>query len=136
MSLHVSQKQNGNFFERLLENCRTITVLTQQSNSRIYYATCIRRPEGWRWSIRNIGTQFGWYKTRVIGLLDGKRILTTYSAVLVQYQIVTDGQMDGRTDTLRHVTASPVKLLKNRFNVISQIRLQRLLAVAWTQRPN
>ena len=42
-----------------------------------------------------------WYeKTRVVGLLDGKKTLRICVNVSTQYQRVTDGQMDGRTDIL------------------------------------
>jgi len=38
------------------------------------------------------------YKTRVNGLSCGEESMTIYSAVLIQYQRVTDGRADGRTD--------------------------------------
>jgi len=38
------------------------------------------------------------HKTRMNGLSCGKESMTICSAVLIQYQRVTDGQTDGRTD--------------------------------------
>ena len=38
------------------------------------------------------------HKTRMNGLSCGEESMTIYSAVLIQYQRVTDGQRDGRTD--------------------------------------
>ena len=40
-----------------------------------------------------------WYgKTRMVGLPDGEKTLWIYTTVYTQYQHVTDGQTDGRTD--------------------------------------
>jgi len=38
------------------------------------------------------------HNTRMNGLSCGEESLTTYSAVLIQCQRVTDGRTDGRTD--------------------------------------
>ena len=38
------------------------------------------------------------HKTRMNGLSCGEESMTIYSAVLIQYQRVTDGWMDGQTD--------------------------------------
>jgi len=38
------------------------------------------------------------HKTRMNGLSCGEESMTIYSAVLIQYQRVTDGRTDGRTD--------------------------------------
>ena len=38
------------------------------------------------------------HKTRMNGLSCGEEIMTIRSAVLIQYQRVTDGQTDGQTD--------------------------------------
>ena len=40
----------------------------------------------------------GIHKTRMNGLSCGEEIMTIRSAVLIQYQRVTDGQTDGQTD--------------------------------------
>jgi len=39
-----------------------------------------------------------WTHTRMNGLSCGEESMTIYSAVLIQYQRVTDGQIDGQTD--------------------------------------
>ena len=38
------------------------------------------------------------HKTRMNGLSCGEEIMTIHSAILIQYQRVTDGRTDGQTD--------------------------------------
>ena len=45
-------------------------------------------------------------KTRMNGLSCGEEIMTIYSAVLIQYQRVTDGRTDGQTSSLYLLRAS------------------------------
>jgi len=45
-----------------------------------------------------IREDLGTHETRMNGLSCGEESMTIYSAVLIQYQRVTDGQMDGRRD--------------------------------------
>ena len=47
------------------------------------------------------GNEIWRQKTRVMGLPDGEEIMPLAFFVLTQYPRVTDGQTDGRTDTLR-----------------------------------
>ena len=44
------------------------------------------------------GTDLDIHKSRMNGLSCGEEIMTIYSAVLIQYQRVTDGRTDGQTD--------------------------------------
>ena len=45
-------------------------------------------------------------KTRVLGLTDGEEIMPLAFFILSQYRRVTDGQTDGRTDTLQWLLAA------------------------------
>jgi len=60
----------------------------------------------------------GIHITRMNGLSCGEEIMTIRSAVLIQYQRVTDGQTDRRTD--RHTDVQPIA--KTCFSIAADAR--------------
>ena len=73
------------FRSRIFENPRWRTA-----------AICLASPQGV--TALEFREDLGKHKTRMNGLSCGEESMTICSAVLIQYQRVTDGRSDGRTD--------------------------------------
>ena len=69
---------------------------------RIFESVCLSAAESWLLPTERASA----VKTRMNGLSCGEESMTICSAVLIQYQRVTDGQTDGQTSSLYLLRAS------------------------------